>query len=95
MVRGARDLSQGREMGRSVVANATARRGGRVRDRLRGLWRMGSAMVQLQRGLGKKNDPVRKARAHLGLPVETLRRIDLEVQAEVQAAVDAVRKEAA
>lgn len=95
MVRAARDLGEGAEMGRSVVDNVTARRGGRVRDRLRALARMGRSVVRLKRGLGSKNDPTRLPAGTLGLGDDVRRRIDAEVDAEVRAAVSAVAREAA
>jgi len=91
-VRTVRDPGQNRETGRTVIANATARNGGRLRDRVLGLARLGGAMLRLRRGLGRKNDPLRR---ELPLPAEARRRIDREVEAEVRAAVDAVRQEAA
>ncbi|MBI1948815.1 MAG: thiamine pyrophosphate-dependent dehydrogenase E1 component subunit alpha [Deltaproteobacteria bacterium] len=95
MVRAARDLEEGAEMGRNVVENATARHGGRMRDRLRALARMGKSVVRLKRGLGKKNDPTLQPAGTLGLSDDARGRIDAAVDAEVRAAVAAVAKEAA
>lgn len=91
MVRTVRDPGQNRETGRTVAVNATAR-GGRLRDRVLGLVRMGGAMVRLRRGLGRRNDPLRR---ELGRSLQQRQRIDREVEAEVRAAVAAVSKEAA
>ncbi len=92
MVRTVRDPGRNKDTGRSVVQGVTARAGGRLRDRVRGLLRMGGSMLRLRQGLGRKNDPLRRP---LPLSDEVKRRIDLEVAGEVRAAVDAVSREAA
>ncbi len=95
MVRAARDLHEGADMGRVVVQSATERRGGRARDRVRALLRMGRQVVRLKRGLGRNNDPTRVPPGTLGLDAGARRRIDDEVAAEIGAAVHAATQEAA
>ncbi|OGQ09204.1 MAG: hypothetical protein A2138_22215 [Deltaproteobacteria bacterium RBG_16_71_12] len=95
MVRAARDLDEGADMGKGVIENVAARRGGRVRDRLRALARVGGSVVRLRAGLGRKNDPTRLPAGTLGLSEHARRRIDADVDNEVQAAVRAVTQEAA
>jgi hypothetical protein len=83
-------VAEGKSTVAKVISSATSRGGGRLKDRAAGMTRMMSVMARARRGptRERRGDPMLAARKAMKKQEAERVRIDAEVKAEIESAVE-------